>query len=132
MTKRILLILTLLLNVTFVLAAPFQNVEKILTQPDGSKLYCFASGDEFYSRIHDKYGYTIVQAENGYFVYATTDNDGKIIATQHIAGKSDPKALGLVPNIVISRNEYMRKRKMMEVSDKRDLSYQTLTAQSKP
>ncbi len=110
------------MNVTFVLAAPFQNVEKILTQPDGSKLYCFASGDEFYSRIHDKDGYTIVQAENGYFVYATTDNDGKIIATQHIAGKSDPKALGLVPNIVISRNEYMRKRKMMEVSDKRDLS----------
>lgn len=121
MIKRILLILTLLLNVTFLFAAPFYNVEKILTQPDGSKLYCFASGDEFYNRLHDKDGYTIVQAENGYFVYATNDNDGKIIATQHIAGKSDPKALGLSPNIVISRKEYMSRRAMMEVTKRRDI-----------
>ncbi len=121
MIKRILLIITLLLNATFVFAAPFYNVEKILTQPDGTKLYCFASGDEFYSRLHDKNGYTIVQAENGYFVYASSDNDGKIIATQYVAGKSDPEVLGLKPNIMISKKEYMRERAKMKLSKRRDL-----------
>lgn len=121
MIKRILLILTLLLNVTFIFAAPFYNVEKILTQPDGTKLYCFASGDEFYSRLHDKDGYTIVQAENGYFVYATTDNNGKVIATQYIAGKVNPEALGLKPNVVISQKEYMRERAKMKLSERREL-----------
>lgn len=122
MIKRILLIITLLLNVTFVFAAPFYNVEKILTQPDGTELHCFASGDEFYSRLHDKDGFTIVQAENGYFVYASTDNNGNIIATQHIAGKSNPKDLGLTPNIAIPQKEYLKKREAMKISKKRDLS----------
>lgn len=120
MTKRILLILTLLLNITLTFAAPFQNVEKILTQPDGSKLHCYASGDEFYNRLHDKNGFTIVQAENGYFVYATTNSNGEIIATQHIAGKSDPKALGLKPNITISRQEYLKKRDRMKITQTRN------------
>lgn len=114
MKTKLLHTILLLLSLTTALAAPFQNVKKILTQPDGSKLHCYASGDEFYSRLHDIDGFTIVQAENGYFVYATTNSQGKIIATQHIAGKSDPKALGLKPNIVISQKEYLKKRDKMK------------------
>ena len=91
------LLLTSLLVFCFITinAAPFKNVEKILIQPDGTELHCYASGDEFYSRLHDKDGYTIVQAENGFFVYATMNEQGEIIATQYIAGKTDPKTLYL-------------------------------------
>ena len=117
MRIKSLLITLMLLCVTTAFAAPFKNVEKILTQPDGTKLYCFASGDEFYNRLHDADGFTIVQAENGYFVYATADSKGEMLATNYIAGKTDPKALGLKPNIVISQEEYQKRRKMMEVPE---------------
>ena len=117
MRIKTLLIALMFLCVTNIFAAPFQNVEKVLTQPDGTKLYCFASGDEFYSRLHDAEGYTIVQAENGYFVYAAADSKGAITATSHIAGKADPKSLGLKPNIMISQEEYQKRRKMMEVPE---------------
>ena len=120
MRIKSLLLAIMLLFTTAVFAAPFQNVEKILTQPDGTKLYCFASGDEFYSRLHDAEGYTIVQAENGYFVYATSDGRGSITPTTHIAGITDPKSLGIKPNIMISQEEYQKRRKMMEVPEMRD------------
>ena len=120
MKIKLLLTTLLLFCIITTNAAPFKNVEKILTQPDGTELHCFASGDEFYSRLHDKDGYTIVQAENGYFVYATTNSQGDIIATQHIACKSDPKALGLVPNIKISQEEYLKKRDRMRVTPQRN------------
>lgn len=120
MKIKLLLTTLLLFCLTALNAAPFKNVEKILTQPDGTKLHCYASGDEFYSRLHDKDGYTIVQAPNGYFVYATTNEEGEIIATQHIAGKADPKALGITPNIKISQKEYLKKRAKMKVTPSRD------------
>lgn len=120
MRIKSLLIAIMLLCVTAVFAAPFQNVEKVLTQPNGTKLYCFASGDEFYSRLHDAEGYTIVQAENGYFVYAAADSKGSVMATTHIAGKVNPKSLGLKPNIMISQEEYQKRRKMMEVPEVRN------------
>ena len=126
MRIKSLLIAIMLLCVTAASAAPFKNVERILTQPDGTKLYCFASGDEFYNRLHDADGFTIVQAENGYFVYATADSKGAIMATNHIAGKADPKALGLKPNIVISQEEYQRKRDLMKahaVGDAKNLNH---------
>ena len=42
-----LLFAILLFGVTLGFAAPFQNIERILTQPDGTVLHCFISGDEF-------------------------------------------------------------------------------------
>ena len=120
MKIKSLLFAILLFSVTLGFAAPFQNIERILTQPDGTVLHCFISGDEFYNRLHDAEGYTIVQAPDGYFVYATTDAEGNIIPTEHIAGISDPKAIGLKPNIVITQKEYQKKRDAMKVTEKRD------------
>jgi M6 family metalloprotease-like protein len=119
MKIKLLLTTLLLFCLTVLNAAPFKNVEKILIQPDGTKLHCYASGDEFYSRLHDKDGFTIVQAENGYFVYATKSSQGEIVATQHIAGKSNPKTLGLTPNIKISQKEYLKKRNDRKISSTR-------------
>lgn len=121
MRIKLLFTILLLLCLTTIYAAPFHNIEKVLTQPDGTILYCYASGDEFYSRLHDSDGYTIVQAENGYFVYATVTEDGEMVATQYVAGKSDPKSLGLTPNIMIPKKEYLKKKDKMKISPTRDL-----------
>lgn len=121
MKSKSLLTLLILLIVSSIklFAAPLYNIERILTQPDGTKLYCFASGDEFYNRLHDADGFTIVQGESGYFVYADMDRNGKIVATEHIAGRTNPKELGLQPNIMISQEEYLQRRKAKEVPEMR-------------
>lgn len=125
MRIRILLIAMLLLGVTSVFSAPFQNVKKILKQPDGTELHCFASGDEFYNRLHDADGFTIVQAENGYFVYATVDARGNVVPTEYVAGMTDPKTLGVRPNVMISQDDYHKRRQekttmMRDVKDTDD------------
>lgn len=51
-------------------AAPFSFLETTVTQPDGSQLTLYASGDEFYHWVHDKDGYTVLQGEDGYCYYA--------------------------------------------------------------
>ena len=116
MKIKLLLLAMLLLGTTTIFAAPFQNVKKILRQPDGTELHCYASGDEFYSRLHDADGFTIVQAKSGYFVYATSDARGNIVETEYIAGVADPKTLGLEPNVMISPKEYhSRRQEKMEM-----------------
>lgn len=125
MRIRILLLAMLLLGVTSIFPAPFQNVKKILKQPDGTELHCFASGDEFYNRLHDADGFTIVQAENGYFVYATVDARGNVVPTEYVAGITDPKTLGLRPDAMISQYDYHKRRQektamMRDVKDTDD------------
>lgn len=56
-------LLTLLITLIFIIsfqAAPLTNVPIKLTQPDGTVLNVFASGDEFYNWVHDKDNYTII------------------------------------------------------------------------
>ena len=111
-----LLLAILLLSVTMAFAAPLQNVKTTITQPDGKIIECFISGDEFFNRLHDADGYTIIQAPDGYYVYATTNDEGNIIPTEHIAGKVDPKTLDITTNIGISQKEYLKRRDEMKLS----------------
>jgi M6 family metalloprotease-like protein len=76
-------------------SAPIWNYPQTLTQPDGSVIHCFASGDEFNHWLHDKGNYTIVRdATTGYFVYAVTEND-RLAPSAHIVGRVDPQSVGL-------------------------------------
>ena len=70
MKRNLLFIVFLCCTCLGIYAAPFRFLETIVTQADGSQLALYASGDEFYHWIHDKDGYTIVQAEDGYCYYA--------------------------------------------------------------
>lgn len=76
-------------------SAPLKFVPIKLTQPDGTILHVFASGDEFYNWVHDKDNYTILpNPRTGYYVYAEV-SEGKLIPTDNIVGKVDPKSTGL-------------------------------------
>ncbi|MCW6085965.1 MULTISPECIES: M6 family metalloprotease domain-containing protein [Clostridium] len=57
-------------NNTKVSAAPINDAEVKLTQPDGQVIQCYASGDEFYNYLHDSDGRAVVKDEKtGYYVY---------------------------------------------------------------
>jgi len=90
-------------------AAPLKNIPVTVVQPNGETLHCYASGDEFYNYLHDKNGFTIIQNDAGYYMYAMYDG-AHIIPSQFVAGKVDPVAKGLQPNVAISNEEYQARR----------------------
>ena len=115
--KRIFLLLIYSLFLSNVHAAFLRDVPVTLIQPDGTILHCFASGDEYFNYLHDKIGYTIIQhPETGYYVYAE-QREGKLIATDCIAGKHDPASKGLQPYALISPEEWLARRKAWEEPD---------------
>ncbi len=82
------------------LAAPLRNVPQTLTQPDGTVVHLFATGDEYYNRLHDANGFTVVRdPDTGYLVYAMKI-DGRLQPTGFVAGKDDPAAAGLAPGLM--------------------------------
>ena len=89
-----------------------------LTQPDGSVLHCFASGDEYFNYLHDANGYTIMQhPQTGFYVYADK-RDGRLVATEFVAGSVDPASKNLKPFNLISPEEWMARRHAWHEFDK--------------
>jgi M6 family metalloprotease-like protein len=91
-------------------AAPLDNFPVTVTQPDGTELNLFVSGDEFYNWLHDAQGYTIIQdPDTGYYVYADLVN-GELVPTQYVVGKAEPATTGLRPylNITPEKREEIR------------------------
>lgn len=96
-------------------AAPVWNMPAIRIQPNGDTLRCFVTGDEFYQRLHDADGYTIVMdPSTGYFVYAQMEN-GQLTPSSHIAGSVNPATLGITPGLTISIPELMERRKAFDI-----------------
>lgn len=111
MKKTLSLFVMLLMTTTVMYAAFLRNVPRVLTQPDGTELRCFATGDEYYNYLHDEKGYTIVlDRETGYYVYATKDGD-QLVPTQFIPNVHNPEKVGLKPYTNISAEQWMAKRK---------------------
>lgn len=100
-------------------AAYVQNQPYQITQPDGTEINCFVSGDEFFNWLHDADGYTIIQAENGYFYYAVKDKD-RIIPSEYLVESVNPVVTtGLKPWVKISKQEYQRRKQSFEVDNHR-------------
>ena len=120
MKKLVALLFTLLslcLGIVNVHAAYLRNVPVTVTQPDGTVLHCFASGDEFFNYLHDSNGYTIIQhPQTGYYVYADT-RDGHLVPTEFVANRQDPASKGLQPYALISPEEWMARRQAWEVPE---------------
>ncbi len=77
-----------------------QNKTFEFIQPDGTKLNLFVTGDEYYRRMHDANGYTIlIHPHTGYAVYALPDGN-EIQASDFAVGGSDPAMLGIEPNLM--------------------------------
>lgn len=77
-------------------AAPFGFFEE---QPDGSEVCLHIEGDEFFHRIHDCHGFTVLK-DRGWFVYAERGQDGRLVPSGLRVGQADPAAAGLSKNIL--------------------------------
>ena len=116
--KRLFILLIACFCIVSAHAAYLRNIPMTVNQPDGTVLHCFASGDEFFNYLHDSNGYTIIQhPETGYYVYAEKQ-DGKLVATNYIAGVYDPASKGLEPYALISPEEWMARRQARQMSNK--------------
>ena len=106
-----LFILVLMMAAYGCFAAPVWNAPAFRVQPNGDTLHCLLSGDEFYHRLHDANGYTIIQnPRTGYWVYADIARTGEerwnVVATDYVAGHVNPASVGLTPNIVVDRTTW--------------------------
>jgi len=99
---------------SMMLGAFLRDVPVTVTQPDGSVLQCYASGDEFHNWLHDRDGFTIIQdSQSGYFMYAVERN-GKILASAARPGMDNPRTAGLPINVNLSEREVNDRRAVWE------------------
>jgi len=109
-TLKIIFITSLIFSFYLLDAALLTNIPMQISQPDGELINCFASGDEFFNRLHDADGYTIIQSMvDGYYYYAIKDID-EIIPSVYRVNSVDPATVGISPYIVISQAEYQARR----------------------
>lgn len=108
--KGLLLLIAIpLLFTSFTLKGAYlEKVPTIVSNPDGTKIECYASGDEFFNYLHDENGYTIIQGNDGYYYYGVVKSD-LIIASDYRVNSVLPKSTGLIPNALISEKEYKRR-----------------------
>ncbi|HVN76800.1 MAG TPA: M6 family metalloprotease domain-containing protein [Thermoanaerobaculaceae bacterium] len=92
---RSLVALAVIASAATVRAAFLRNVPQALRQPDGTVVHLFATGDEYYNRLHDAGGYTVVRdPDTGYLVYAIKV-EGRLMPSAFVVGVDDPAAAGL-------------------------------------
>ena len=118
MKKKVFLIILFIGMIVFSQAAYLKDVPQTLTQPDGTKVHCYASGDEYFHWLHDENGYPIVKnSENGYFVYAEA-RMGELVPTDHAVGSVDPSKIGISKDFKVNKEKWEtgRKNLMMNTS----------------
>ncbi|MCK4980151.1 MAG: M6 family metalloprotease domain-containing protein [Candidatus Delongbacteria bacterium] len=98
----------ILITTVSLFSAYFTNLKTTVSQPDGTKLELFSSGDEFYNYLHDAEGYKIMRGGNGFHYYASMEH-GEFTATDIKVGTKNISSLGLDKNINISVDEYQRR-----------------------
>lgn len=116
MRKFFVTLLGLLAFLPMTFAAYFTNVPQVRVQPNGDTLRCFATGDEYFHRLHDAEGFTIVlDPATGYYVYADKVGDA-LVPTSYVAGRVNPAEVGLTANLCISAEQWRARRARWEMS----------------
>ncbi|MFB5622764.1 MAG: M6 family metalloprotease domain-containing protein [Nitrosarchaeum sp.] len=94
--KKFIIIIILGILSEEIFCALLLNVPQTITQPNGTIINCFATGDEFYSWLHDNNNFTIVRnPDTGYYCYAILV-DNVLVASPFIVGVNDPVSSGLI------------------------------------
>lgn len=94
--------------------APFENLKYTVRLPNDSVIDLLISGDEYYRRVHDQDGYTILLSQDGYPYYAILDEHGSLTESIYQYGSVNPKDVNIPVNLSISKDEYMRKKSFYE------------------
>lgn len=89
-----------------------------VTQPDGTLIDCFVSGDEYFNWLHDADGFTIIQAPDGFFYYGVSDK-GDVVPSLYRVNTVDPANAGLSRWAKISKTEYLRRKAVYDEGNNR-------------
>lgn len=117
--KKIIILFCFLLTSIFSYGVYSKFFPVTMTQPDGVELTCYITGDEFYRVLHDADGYTIVENDAGYLVYARLENDA-LVATDYIVGQIDPRQTELEPwNMVSAKKREKIRRDFIDNTPER-------------
>lgn len=109
-------------------AAPVRNLKTLVLQPDDTELSLYASGDEFFHRLHDENGYTIIAGGDGYYYYGIQSSDGKkIVPSIYRADQPVPLSAGILPNIGISTKAYAERMEYFKTYSTISLKEQSQT-----
>ena len=103
----------LLLPLSQLTAAFFENLPAEIVTPSGEIIECFASGDEFFNWLHDENGYTIIAGADGFYYYGVREGE-YVIPSEHRVHSVRPEEVGLEPWAKISERLYLEKRAFME------------------
>ncbi|HRW99286.1 MAG TPA: hypothetical protein P5280_07335, partial [Cyclobacteriaceae bacterium] len=117
--KQVLIIVLLALPLAM-FAAYLEDIPSQVSQPDGSLLSLFASGDEYANYLHDANGYTIIQSPTDGFYYYAILSGGEPVPSVHRVGSLDPASLGIPKRINISKAAYDAKKALMKAPEKRN------------
>ncbi|HNZ42198.1 MAG TPA: M6 family metalloprotease domain-containing protein [Bacteroidales bacterium] len=103
-----------------------KNYPVTVTQPNGNKINCFVTGDEYYNWMHDANNFTIIRnSQTGYYCYAIKIDD-TLIASEHIVGNVNPASMGLQAGINLSREKILKIRKDFLDNTPKMANYKTL------
>jgi len=86
------------------------NIPNQLTQPDGTVIDVYYSGDEHHNWVHDKDNYTMIQDDKTGYVCWAIANKGSLTSTGYPVHLYTPKTLDLQPGENISKERYQQKR----------------------
>lgn len=102
MKKFILVLFIICTNIFCINAHYVERFPTEITQPNGTIIKCYITGDEYYRRLHDENGFTIIEnPTTSFYVYAVLGND-ELLPSNYIVGEVDPFSVNLEPNIDIS------------------------------
>ena len=91
-----------------------ENIPQTITQSNGQVIHCFATGDQYVHRLHDKNNYTIIlNPDDGDFYYAEKIGD-KLRPSIHKVGIADPIDEGIVPGLMAGISVYTEKKEHYE------------------
>ena len=99
-----------------VYATWFDAIPRKITQPDGQKIECFVSGDQYARRLHDENNYTIVHNnKDGYYYYAEKNENDALVPSDFKLGSVIPSNLNITPGLKISQNDYLERKSFIKI-----------------
>ncbi len=103
-------ILILVFITVFVDAHWLKDIPQTITQSSGQTIQCFATGDQYAHRLHDKDDYTIVlNPVDGDFYYAEKRGE-KIQPSEFKVGLIEPRSTNLVPGLKVGTDVYGQRK----------------------
>ena len=96
----------------------FDDIPREIVLPDGNRIACYVSGDQYLRRLHDENNYTIVlNKDDGFYYYAEKNLFNELVSSAYKVGSVDPREIGTEPGLSLGYDHYISKKNFYESSN---------------